>query len=329
LEKATDADEFAKLVAQYVAEDTFEIKYEAALEKANADAASKAEEGETDTDIAVPSDEDFESIKQAFLKEIVDAVHEGKTSLENPAITLDEESESTTVTAYDKTVSVDFAKVLNTVQTDVFDAVLMDYESIEQKKARKITDDEFSTWAFDDAREKLDTKLIESKPEADAADTSKVYTISVYLLTNTKRKDTDLTRDVAYMLFDDQVLAKNAIAKLLENDEITQEIFEQYAEENSVSVAIGENYLPGSVSGYGNLDAWLYEDSLKVGDITETSLAIDSQYMVALYIADGEEFWYENVKRTIFSEKSASLEEELKGMYEVKVKEKALDKIDA
>lgn len=329
LEQAKDADEFAKLVVQYAAEESFESKYEAALEKANEDAAANAEEGATDTDIDVPSDEDFAVIKQALLNEIVEAVLDGKIEMTDPAVELDEESESETVTAYGKTVSVDFAQVLNGVQTDVFDAVLADYEAIEQKKESKVEDDEFSAWAFEDGRRELDSKLIEEKPEEDAADENKIHTVSVYLLTQTKRKDTDLTHDVAYMLFDDQVLAKNAIVALLEKGEITLEMVQEYAEANGVSWAAGENYLPESVSGYGNLDEWLYEEGLTVGSITETPLLINSQYMVALYVEDGEEFWYETVKRTIFSEKSASLEEELKATYTVTVKEKAWDKIDA
>lgn len=329
LEKVTDADEFAKMVAQYVAEKSFESLYEEALEAANEAAADDAEEGETDTEIAVPSDEDFAVIKQAFLNEIVDAVLAGDTEMKNAAVELDEDSESETVTAYDKTVSVDFAKILNSIQEDLFNAVLSDYDAIEQKKATKVEEDEFSTWAFEDDRKKLDSKLIDEKPEDDTADENKIHTISVYLLTETKRKDTDVTHDVAYMLFDDQLLAKNAILELLAEGEITQEMFEEYAEANGVSFAAGENYLPGSASGYETMDAWLYGEGLTVGSITETPLLVNSQYMVALYVADGEEFWYENVKRTIFSEKSASLEEELKETYAVTVKEKALDKIDA
>ena len=327
LEAAKDADEFAELVVTYVANDSFDDLYDDALEAANEKAAADAED-EEETDIVVPSDEDFAAIKSAMLNDIITAILDGKTTID-AAVTLDEDSDSETVTAYEKTVSVAFAEVLNSVQSDLFDAVLLDYESIEQKKATKVEEDDFSEWAFEDGHTALETKLFEEEPEEATADESKVHTISVYMLTEPKRKDEDLTHDVAYMLFDDQLLAKDAIAQLLAKEEITQEIFEEYAEANSVSVASGENYLPGSVSGYGNLDAWLYEDGLTVGSITETPLVINSQYMVALYVADGEEFWYETVRRAIFSEKSASLEEELKATYAVTVKEKALDKIDA
>ena len=328
LEAAKDADEFAKLVVTYVANDSFDDLYDQALEKANEDAASKAENEEEETDIDVPSDEDFAAIKSAMLNNIINAVLDGKTTID-AAVKLDENSDSETVTAYEKTVSVDFAKVLNSVQSDLFDAVLLDYEGIEQEKATKLADDDFSAWAFEDDRKALDTKLIEEKPEDDTADESKIHTISVYLLTETKRKDEDLTHNVSYLAFDDQILAQAAIEELLENGEITAETFKEYAEENSLSLSEGENYLPGSISGYGTLDAWVYEDGLTVGSITETPLLINSQYIVALYTGDGEAFWYETVKRTIFSEDSASYEDELVAKYEVTIKEKALAKIDA
>lgn len=328
LEKTTDPDAFAKLVAEYVAEETFEAKYKAALKKANK-ATEDAEEGDENTDITVPSDEDFAAIKQAFLAEIVEDVLAGKEALEEDDIAVQLDDESTTATAYGKEVSVEFAEVLNEVQQEVFAAVLWDYDYIDQEKIRKNEEDEFSKWAFDDAREVGNTKLIEDAPEADTANETKTHTVTVYLLTETKRKDTDLTRNVAYMLFDDTILAGNAIKVLQENETITKEIFEEVARDNKVSVATGKNYLPGSMSGYGALDAWLYGDDLTVGSITVEPKLINSQYMVALYLDDGEEFWYETVKREIFSELSASYEAELLEKYTVTTKEKALKKIDA
>ena len=332
LEKAETTDEFTKLVVEYVADEAFESKYAAAVKSANEEAAAEAEEGdETDTDIVVPSDEDLAAIKQAFLSDIIAAVLDGKKTMD-PVVELDEESESTEVTVYEKTVSVDFAKVLNGIQQGILDTVLYDYEALEQKKVAKTEGDEFFTWAFDDARKVGETKSIDQSSEDDAEDEIKNYSVTTYWLTATKRKDEDLTHDVLYMTFDDQLLAKNAIAELMENGEITREIFEEYANTNGVTLSIAESYLPGTLSGYTTLDTWLYQDGLKIGDITDVEygpLLVNSQYLVPMYIADGEEFWYETVKRELFSEQSASLEEELKAQYTVTVKEKALNKIDA
>ena len=77
-------------------------------------------------------------------------------------------------------------------------------------------------------------------------------------------------------------------------------------------------------------DAWLYADGIKVGDITDEPLALDSTtFCVALYYGEGHESWYVTVKNQILSERFDETVAKLTEKYPVDVKEKALNRVDA
>ncbi len=327
LKGVSNAEEFDRLVVDYAADESYDEIYKAALDKANEELKKAAKAGEEAKTVATPNEEDLAAIKKAMLGEIVTAVLEDKTEIED-AIKLDKDSTAEEVTVYEKTVSVAFAKVLNTVKQDTFKDVLAVYEGIEQEKVGKVKDDEFSEWAFSADRKALETKLIETKPEKDAKDEDKSYTVAVYLLTELKRKDDTLTHNVEYMMFDDQYLAKDVIKDMQKAAKKDLATFKDFAKKNNVESSSMENYVEGSL-GYADFDKWLYSDEVKIGDITETPIKVDSYYMVAMYVGDGNAVWYEDVKATIFSEDSTAREEALAKTHTVDVRKKALNKIDA
>lgn len=320
LKATVDLDSFRALCVKFLADENYSTQYDTAFDTINkAETAGSTEENAT---IATPEDADLEAIREALVQEVTDAVLADKTEIEN-AVEIPESGD--TVTVYGKTVGTAFAKVLNETKKALFTSVLNLRDSIVQEKATKQENDDFSTWAFQDGRAKNDTNTFEA---TSGENDTQAFTVSAYMMTETKRKDESLTRHVAYMLFQDQTLAKNAIAALKEQGTITLDSFDAYAAQNGANYSHYENYLPGTI-GYAAFDTWLYAEDLSMGAITESPIAMDTYYAVAYYYGNGETNWSMTVKNAIFSEDSTSYEKEMVAKYDVKIRENRLNKVDA
>ena len=105
--------------------------------------------------------------------------------------------------------------------------------------------------------------------------------------------------------------------------------FEKYADEKNVEFVSIENYMKGTM-GSSAFDEWLFGADTKAGSITPEALNVSSYYyMVALYVGEGNAYWYESVKDAIFAESSEDYQAEMEKTYKVTVNEKALSKIGA
>jgi len=343
LKGCADAEAFKKAVVEYHTADSYEDLYKAALKAAN-EAAKKANKDAAD--ITVPSEDDLKAIKAAMVAEVVAAVLADKDEIED-AVKIEKDYKETTIKVYEKTVSVEFAKVLNTTKQDLFESVHYEYENLEQEKVTK--DSIFSTkdgkeataedketnayklaeWLFGKDTQKLTTNSFEEAPDADAKDEDKKYTVDAFLLTETRRKDEEKTRDVAYLVFQDKLLAADAIKDLQKETAMDLKKFEKYADEKNVEFVSIENYMKGTM-GSSAFDEWLFGAETKAGSITPEALNVSSYYyMVALYVGEGNAYWYESVKDAIFAESSENYQAEMEKTYKVTVNEKALSKIGA
>lgn len=320
LKAAADLESFKQLCIEFLADENYDTLYDTAFDTINeAETAGSSDENAT---IDTPEDADLQEIRAALVLEVVNAVLADQTEI-GVAVEIPDSGE--TVTVYGKTVGTAFAKVLNETKKNLFDTVLTQRETIVQNKVTKQDDDDFSAWAFQSERANGDTNTFET---TSGESTTQSFTTSAYMMTETKRKDEALTRHVAYMLFQDQTLAKNAITALTEQGTITLDSFDAYAAQNGADYSHYENYLYGSI-GYTAFDTWLYADDLTVGALTDTPISMDNYYAVAYYYGNGEASWYMTVKNAIFSEDSTAYENDMVERYAVKVRENRLDKVDA
>ena len=342
LKTVTDTKVFAEKVVNFVANDSYDDTYKAALKAAN-EAAKKADANAAD--ITELGEEDMKAIKAALIAEVIEAVLADKTEIED-AVKIDKDYKETTIEVYGKTASVELAEVLNTTKQDLFEMVQYDYDNLNSEKVgkssifkpagEKATDEEkksnsykIAEWLFNKDTAKMDKNTFEDAPDADTKDADKKYSISVLMLTETKRKDTTPTRDVAYIAFDDSKLAANAIADILKETKMDLATFEKYATKWNVEMVSIENYQKGTL-GYTSFDDWAYADDRKAGDVTKTAINISSYYyFVAYYDGEGNETWYETVKDAVFSEDTQKYQENLVATYKVTIHDKALDKIGA
>lgn len=320
LKAAADFDAFEALCVEFLAEQSYDTEYDIAYETINS--AETAGSTEENAKIDTPEEADLEAIRAAMVAEVKEAVLADKTEID-AAVEIPTEGE--TVTVYDKTVGIAFAKVLNETKQQVFNSVLSARDGITQKRVTKQDGDDFFTWAFTDGRAKLEKNTFETT-NGEGETTS--FTVSAYMLLETKRKDESLTRNVAYMLFQDQTLAKNAIEAFKLQGTMTLDLFDAYAAQNQVQYSHYDNYVYGTI-GYSAFDEWLYDDARVLGEVTETPIAMDSYYAVAYYYGNGEASWYMTVKDAIFSEDSTNYENEIVSKYAVNIRENRLDKVDA
>ncbi|MBQ3000087.1 MAG: hypothetical protein IJD64_06480 [Clostridia bacterium] len=227
-------------------------------------------------------------------------------------------------------ISEDNKKKIDSAHATAFKATLTAKETYVRTKAGYAgEDDEFSVWAFEEGMNRDTYKITEGK-DTDAVTTKSKYSQTAYFLAKAPYRDENKTKNVAYMLFTNEEAAKKAVDALKERGITTLDEFEALAEESNAEAHTHlEDYVEGSLNS-SMFDTWLYADGMKVGDITDTPLALDSTtFCVALYYGEGHASWYVTVKNQILSERFDETVMKLTEKYPVDVKEKALDRVDA
>lgn len=338
---ATDVESFKALAAPHFADGAYDTLYNKNLETLNKAATEEAKktnklpDGQTSVNIAADlKDEDLEKIKDKIVTNVLDAI---KTKAEKPtlSITIPDKAETVTIESLGLTVNAKFAGLCNTLISSLFTEVKSDLDGMLVEKANKIKENEFLEWAFEDGRAVLNTKkiekevkegdAIEGKDEKVAAD-GQTYSISVYMLTKLPAKDTTLTRNGGYLIFEKEEDAKTAITELMKNT-ISADAIKAYAEKNALQYSELTDYMKGTL-GYATFDDWFYSADRKANDMTDKPISLGSYYAVALYTGEGTEQWYVEVKNAIFSEDSEKYETALKDKHVVTVRDARVAKLD-
>lgn len=315
LNSKTNIDDFKAYIYDYVANDNIDNTYGK----------------QTVKDDIKPAADVITHIKAELVKAVVAEVIEGKETTTDVIEIKDDTAAE--VEIYGKTVKKDYAKIINTVKSELFKTVLNAKDGYNVEKAGYTKDNTFSEWAFDAARKENDMKLIAEYDGATAGaeiknEKGKSHT-SVYFLTKTQRKDSETSKNFSYMIFSKEADAKAAIAELTKNGSLNKDAFLKETEvtkKADIRTSV-EDYTEGNM-GSTDFDKWLFDEARKTGDLTSTPIKITSDstsvYLIALSDGDGAELWYLDVKSTILNEKSEAKATELEGKYKVTVKENAL-----
>ncbi len=322
LEKKTNIDDFKAFIYDYVAKESVEEIYGKQTIKDNI--KPKLEDDKVDNDTIA-------HIKSELVKAVVAEVIEGKEKTTDVIEIKDDTPDE--VTIFEKTVKKEYAKIINTVKSQLFKSVNSAKDTYNVEKANYIKDNTFSKWAFDDERKANDIKLFAEydgeKADAEIKNQKGKSHTSVYFLTSTQRKDTEKSKNFSYMVFSSEANAKAAIGELVKKGTLTQETFlaeTETTKKASVSTSVTD-YIEGSM-GSSDFDKWLLDDERKVGDLTATPIKTtsgsSSVYIVALYEGEGQELWYLDVKSVIVNERAEAKATEFEGKYTVTVKENAL-----
>ena len=160
---------------------------------------------------------------------------------------------------------------------------------------------------------------------------SKQAQVGVYLITETRRQDTDKAKNFTYMIFSTEATAKEAIAELVAGGTVTKDAFLAMAETKKATTSNSiTDYTKGAM-GSTEFDEWVFETAKNAGDLTATPIktTIDSTsvYIVALYEGEGQELWKLDVKSTIVNEKAEAEATRLQGAHAITVYDNRLKRV--
>ena len=321
-------EEFEKWVIKYAANEFYDEKFNSAISKL--------------TDNEKPAAEILTAIKAEMISAVIKDVEAGK--LDDKVFEEKKEGENTTYTVYGKTVSKTFAEAAKTLKSNLYTAVVTEKDSCNKEKVNYIfkednnnTEDKFSVWAFADDRKVNDIKNIETGDGADGAeiDTSKTlnkFSAEVSIIKKTAYRDETISRDIAYMLFTKEDMAKKAVEALEATKDLTKDKFLKVADdENNKADAHSdlEDYFIGNMQS-DDFDNWLL--AAKKDEYTKTPIKMsDGSFMVAYYVGEGElKAWENTVKGAIYEEDYKAYEDRMNEDYGAKViiNQKVLNFVD-
>ncbi len=306
-------DDFNKKVFELSAIKQYDTKY-----KANTlDAAE------------LPAEDIVNAVKDIVIKNVVDAIVEGKDKAPT-AYTVSEEIYK----IGENTVSKKFAEFIDGTQSSVFSTVLSAKNSYIIEKATYTAEDKFSTWAYDAARAANDTTTILAGDGENVSDIKEIknesgtFTANAYILTKTQYPDEALSKNFAYSVYSSEEAAKAAIAEFAAGT-LSVDNFKAVAEKNAATgTSQFESYVAGRLE-VDAFDAWIFNAETTVDDYTETPIAVDeSTYLVAYYYSDSDANWIVSVKSDLFSTKYTEYDQSLSTKYSIKLNEKVLDKVE-
>ena len=310
----TNVDEFVSAMYNDYADITFDDLYKS---EALADADKL-------------SDADLAEIKAAMIAKVIEEVNEGKEAAD-----VDTTNENGAYTAYGKTVTENAAKALDSIKAGLFDEVAFLNNFYADGQTKYNADDDFAKWAFDVETNVGDTYVVETGDGANDAEVkneSTYFDATVYIVKATEHRDETVSKTVAYMTFSSDVLAKQAIAAMMEKEELTKEAFDSIAISNGAALTgVLENYREGELS-YNGFETWLYDEETVVGSFTETALpdstTTPSEYAIFFYYEDGLVSWELDVRNSIYLEDYQAYYETLTEKYAIAFEDKVLNKID-
>ncbi len=307
-DKAVTTEDFLKAILKDYAEKEFDTAYKA----------------KTVAEADKPSDDNFKTIKDGMIAQIVTEVMENKSTGEDAAKDLK---------AYGVTVTEAYGKTLNEVKSTVYTKVFAQKTSCAVDQVHYADSNEFLTWAFADGRGIGDTNVIHTGDGSKADDTFEkptTATVTVYLIRKTQYANETKTRNVSYMLFSTKAAAESAIAELGGMESVTLEGFETFAEANATASGHSTltNYIKGSL-GSDVFDNWLYDGLRMPGHVTTTPLALDeSTYAIVFYAGEGIPTWRADVKSALLDADYEGYVTDMTAKYEPTVKvQKSLDNV--
>ena len=306
-------EEFEKWVIEYTANKFYDEKFDSATSKLS--------------DYEKPSTEDLTDIKAALIADVIKNVESGQRVDDEIYVSLSDGPE--TYVVYGKTVSKVFFDAIKSLKDSLYNTVIDEknyckcekFDYVFSDKNHDIKD-EFSEWAFAADRKVNDIKNIEDGDGADGAeiDTSKTlnkFNAEVSIIKKTAYRDETISRDIAYMLFTKEDMAKKAVEALKATNDLTKDKFLKAAEdENNKADAYSavEDYFIGNMHNE-DFDNWLL--SAKAGEITQTPIKMSNgSFMVAYYVGEGElKAWENTVKGVIYEDDYKAYEDRMNEDY--------------
>ena len=279
------------------------------------------------SDYEKPSAEDLTDIKASLIADVIKNVESGQRVDDEIYVSLSDGPE--TYVVYGKTVSKVFFDAIKSLKDSLYNTVINEKNYCNNEKTNYIfkedndnVEDKFSEWAFAADRKVNDIKNIEDGDGADGAeiDTSKTlnkFTAEVSMITKTAYRDETISRDIAYMLFTKEDMAKKAVEALKATNDLTKDKFLKAAEdENNKADAYSafEDYFIGNMQS-DDFDNWFL--SAKAGEITQTPIQMSNgSFMVAYYIGEGElKAWENTVKGVIYKDDYKAYEDRMNEDY--------------
>ena len=277
----TDKEAFEDFVLDYLCNKYFDLVY--------AEAAFAADDKTTMTEVK-------DAVKTEMLRQIKEEIKADKTE-PDPATYADGK-------IFGVAVSEACSKVLQEIKHAVFDDIYADTLAYFRHDFGYVQDSEFSEWAF--AGDKVAGQTV-SYMNGDGSTgvlppttvnpdfLDKSFSVKVYMLTKTPDVNRTKVRNVAYMVFSSEDVAKAAIAALA-GKTLTYEVFEQVFhnlpnKSATDTVAKIENYYKG-LFGNDSFDAWLFDETTVVGSYSQTPQMLgNTTFFVGFYLSEGEEQW--------------------------------------
>ena len=205
------------------------------------------------------------------------------------------------------------------VQTEIQTAL----DALELKKIGFGYDSEVDCWLFgyvytpkEESEEETTDTTKEEPEKTDAAalyatkviadsskDSTGEYTVTVYMVSRIAGRDESITKTIYYAIFgeDGASTAQALINEFSAASDKAYATFEKLANDKSAQYVNERTNLSAGSLGYDELDAWIFADERKTGDLTV--VAVDS-YQVALYmVGNGEVAWYASIWETVAGNK--------------------------
>ena len=256
-----------------------------------------------------PTDTELATIKENIIKNVVAQALSGEAAVKTGVVETKVEGADPTYKIYDITIKKAFADGIKKVEENLFTNVKTQGAYSEKKEVNYKEDDTFSTWAFDANTATNAVKTIEIGDGANGAEIkteAKTFKSTVYLITKTRYKDENKTKQVAYMIFGTEDDAKKAIQKLDNTTNLTVEEFNKVAAENNASYKyVIDSYLKGQMQS-ASFDEWLYRADTVVGSYTKTPIDLyegDTAYAVAYYVKENDAFtWRATIENELATE---------------------------
>lgn len=306
LKEVESADAFNSALYNYLANKYYDEQY------AKIDADKK------------PDETVAAAIKTAIVDAMVADITADKDTTEKPYV---KDGDKYTVASQE--VSEALAVKLDEAKTAAYKSLAADKKTYIVEKKGYVKDNEFSKWAFESGRKTGDVKF---KMDGDGANSDEItkntgkFSVEVYIISKAQYKNTEITKDIAYMLFATEAEAKAAI-EAFKAGTISKDAFEAVAEaKNPKAHTVIENYIMGTF-GIEAFDSWIEEAN--VGEHTVAPIKLeDGTYLMAYYVEAGDEVWSVNVKSDILNERYDAQVKALTEKHPVTVKEKAVNNVN-
>ena len=222
----------------------------------------------------LPKTKDLETIKEKIIASVIKEVSEGQEKATEESL----REEFDGFILYDITVNEKFAEAAKTLKNKLFDTVKYDQDNGLITKANYISPDsdgekdDFSEWAFSSDRKINDINCFESGDGANGEEldiTYERFSVDVAMLLKTSYRDEEFMPNIAYMLFDSNTDAQNAIEAIKSIQNLDKDKFLSLADTYNATkkdYVTNCSYLP--IDCYFDIYTWF--SNANPGDFTLT-----------------------------------------------------------